>query len=273
MTRHRAERDEEAMDQERNFYEILGVEVYATPQQIQASFQKKIDNINRSDRFNDLDTYAQVLKAYQVLSDDEKRKDYDHYLKVSYDLGIVSEAPNLPMHTEKKRATLRVTPAELQRRDEGFIEKVQQIVRKGQVNKVRIKYGDKVLLPAVPLSLFLAAEALTFVGAGLVRALVANVGIGTLLDVEFINDAEEHYNEGARHYQSGDLEEAISEYRQAISIDSNYAEAYLNLGVIYKIQGDLDGARGYFEKALSIDPHGVVGRSAKDNLRKIETMY
>jgi tetratricopeptide (TPR) repeat protein len=259
------------MEDDRNFYEILGVDVVATPQQIQAAFQKKIDAMNRSERFNDLDTFAAILKAYQVLSDDEKRKDYDHYLKVGHDLGIVQE-PLFLTHTEKKRATLRVTPAELQHRDQSFVEKVQGIIRKGQVNKVRIKYGDKVLLPAVPLSLFLAAEALTFVGAGLVRALVANVGIGTLLDVEFINDAEEHYNEGVRHYQSGDLEEAIGEYRQAISIDPNYTEAYLNLGVIYKIQGDLDGARGYFEKVLSLDPHGVVGRQAKENLRKLETL-
>lgn len=258
------------MDDERNFYEILGVDAYATPQQIQTAFQKKIDGVNRSERFNDLDTYATILKAYQVLSDDEKRKDYDHYLKVSFDLGIVQEAPMYLTHSEKKRATLRVTPAELEHRDPGFVEKVQQIIRKGQVNKVRVKYGDKVLLPAVPLSLFLAAEALTFVGAGLVRALVANVGIGTLLDVEFINDAEEHYNEGVRHYQSGDLEEAVGEYRQAISIDPNYTEAFLNLGVIYKIQGDVDGARSYFEKALALDPHGVVGRQAKENLRKLE---
>jgi tetratricopeptide (TPR) repeat protein len=259
------------MDDERNFYEILGVDVYATPPQIQVAFQKKIDGLNRSERFNDLDTYAAILKAYQVLSDDEKRKDYDHYLKVGYELGIVQE-PMFLTHTEKKRATLRVTPAELQHRDQSFVEKVQGIIRKGQVNKVRIKYGDKTLLPAVPLSLFLAAEALTLVGAGLVRALVANVGIGTLLDVEFINDAEEHYNEGVRHYQSGDLEEAIGEYRQAVSIDSNYSEAYLNLGVIFKIQGDVDGARSYFEKALALDPHGVVGRSAKENLRKLEAL-
>jgi len=259
------------MDDDRNFYEILGVEVVATPQQIQAAFQKKIDAMNRSERFNDLDNFATILKAYQVLSDDEKRKDYDHYLKVGHELGIVHE-PVFLTHTEKKRATLRVTAADLQQRDQSFVEKVQGIIRKGQVNKVRIKYGDKVLLPAVPLSLFLAAEALTLVGAGLVRALVANVGIGTLLDVEFINDAEEHYNEGVRHYQSGDLEEAIGEYRQATSIDPNYSEAYLNLGVIFKIQGDVDVARSYFEKALSLDPHGVVGRSAKENLRKLEAL-
>jgi len=101
------------MDDERNFYEILGVDAYATPQQIQTAFQKKIDGVNRSERFNDLDTYATILKAYQVLSDDEKRKDYDHYLKVSFELGIVQEAPMYLTHSEKKRATLRVTPAEL----------------------------------------------------------------------------------------------------------------------------------------------------------------
>jgi curved DNA-binding protein CbpA len=259
------------MDDDRNFYEILGVDVVATPEEILTAFQKKIDNMNRSERFNDLDTFAAILKAYQVLSDDEKRKDYDHYLKVGHELGMVHE-PVFLAHTEKKRATLRVTPAELQHRDQSFVEKVQGVIRKGQVNKVRIKYGEKVLLPAVPLSLFLAAEALTLAGAGLVRALVANVGIGTLLDVEFINDAEEHYNEGVRHFQSGDLEEAIGEYRQAISIDGNYTEAYLNLGVIYKIQGDLEASRGYFEKALALDPHGVVGRQAKENLRKLDTL-
>ena len=243
------------MEDERNFYEVLEVDVYAAPEQIRAAFQKKIDAINESERAQDLDTYAEILKAYQVLSDDEKRKDYDHFLKVSHELGIRQE-PTFLAHTETKRATIRVTPAELQHKDPSFVEKVQQIVRKGQVNKVRIKYGEKVLLPTVPLSVFLAAEALTFFGAGLVRALIANVGIGTLLDVEFINDAEEHYNEGVRHYQAGDLEEAVGEYRQAVAIDPNYAEAYLNLGVIYKIRGDFEGAQGYFEKAMSLDPHG-----------------
>ncbi len=260
------------MEEERNFYEILGVDVYATPEQIRGAFQRKIDKINQSENAQDLDLYAMIIKAYQILSDDEKRMDYDHFLKVSHELGIRQEPTFLARTEAERKTTLRVTPDELGHKDPSFLEKVQQIVRKGQVNKVRIRYGDKTVLPAVPLSIFLAAEALTFLGAGLGRALIANVGIGALLDVEFLNDAEEHFNEGVRHFQSGDLDESIGEYRQAISIDPDYAEAYLNLGVIYKIRGELDTSESYFQKAVSLDPHGVVGRSAKESIRKLRTL-
>ncbi len=51
-----------------------------------------------------------------------------------------------------------------------------------------------------------------------------------------------HNNLGNTYYEKGELDKAISEYNQALSLKSNYADAHYNLGVAYSDKGMLDEA-------------------------------
>jgi tetratricopeptide (TPR) repeat protein len=54
-------------------------------------------------------------------------------------------------------------------------------------------------------------------------------------------------------YARSDPEEAINEYKAAISIDPGYSEAHRNLGSIYRDQGKLDDAVKEYQEAIRID--------------------
>lgn len=63
------------------------------------------------------------------------------------------------------------------------------------------------------------------------------------------------YNLGLKSYEQGDIESAITFFKRAIDIDSNFIDAYYNLGAIYKKQGDNQSAIIAFQKAVDINPN------------------
>ena len=67
--------------------------------------------------------------------------------------------------------------------------------------------------------------------------------------------AEEHFEKGKTYFDAGQLEEAITEYSQAIELDPEYALAYHHRGIAYakKEQWDLAIADG--TKAIELDPN------------------
>jgi tetratricopeptide (TPR) repeat protein len=67
--------------------------------------------------------------------------------------------------------------------------------------------------------------------------------------------AEAYSNLGIAYADKGRLDDAISEYKKAITIEPRYAKAYNNLGIAYANKGELDGAISAFKKALIIEPN------------------
>lgn len=68
-----------------NYYSILGVPVDATSREIKTKFRQLVKE-HHPDKTKDektAQTLAEINKAYEVLSDNEKRKDYDKYFKAS----------------------------------------------------------------------------------------------------------------------------------------------------------------------------------------------
>lgn len=68
-----------------NYYSILGVPVDATSREIKAKFRQLVKE-HHPDKTKDektAQTLAEINKAYEVLSDNEKRKAYDKYFKAS----------------------------------------------------------------------------------------------------------------------------------------------------------------------------------------------
>jgi tetratricopeptide (TPR) repeat protein len=63
-----------------------------------------------------------------------------------------------------------------------------------------------------------------------------------------------HYNLGITLNEQGDIDGAISHYREAVELWPGYAEAHYNLGRLLVQTGQLDEAITHYEKALEINP-------------------
>ena len=142
-------------------------------------------------------------------------------------------------------------------------ETLRQWANAGRYTKVRFKFRGKPLLPDLPLAAVVAAEGLTFYWTGILRALLVNVAGRSVLDVELVNDSEQHIQKGKEELLSGEVDRAISEFRTALAKQHDNPGAQLNLGIAFKLKGDRAGARAALEKAKGLDADGAVGKEAE----------
>ena len=162
----------------------------------------------------------------------------------------------------------RVLPFEIdpKRLEEGLRKLQGEVVHwanKGRYTRVRFKFRGKQLLPDLPLAAVAAAEGLTFYWGGILRALIANVVGGSVFQVELVNDAEKRVQAGKEALLSGDVDQALALFLEAVSMDRDLASAHLNVGVALKLKGDREGALAAFEKAKEKDPEGAIGTEAE----------
>jgi len=66
--------------------------------------------------------------------------------------------------------------------------------------------------------------------------------------------AEEHFERGNELSLSGDFEQAIAEYEQALEIEPENVDLMSNLGVAYYNLGQLDKAIDQYSRAIEISP-------------------
>lgn len=165
-----------------------------------------------------------------------------------------SSGPALPFEIDPKRVEESLRKLQ---------EEVVHWANKGRYTRVRFKFRGKQLLPDLPLAAVVAAEGLSFYWGGILRALIANIVGGSVLQVELVNDADTHVQAGREALLSGDVDEALARFRKALSMDRDNARAHLNVGVALKLKGDREGALAAFEKARAKDPQGPVGAEAE----------
>jgi tetratricopeptide (TPR) repeat protein len=67
--------------------------------------------------------------------------------------------------------------------------------------------------------------------------------------------AQDWYNAGYSKTDAGRYDEAVSDFKTAISLRSDYAEAYNMLGFCTRKLGNVDEAFTYYDKALQLKPN------------------
>src|ERR1700722_10619627 len=68
------------------------------------------------------------------------------------------------------------------------------------------------------------------------------------------NQAISLNNRGNAYLSKGDLDRAIADYNQAISLDPKYSKAYHGRAIAYKARGDVDRAIVDYNQAIGLDP-------------------
>ncbi len=186
-----------------------------------------------------------------------------------FDAGPVADpreaAPRgLPAGEAKGRVLpFEIDPAQLEAGFQKLRGELVHWTNKGRYTKVRFKFRGKQLLPDLPLAAVVAAEGLTFYWGGILRMLVANVVGKSVLEVELVNDADKRVQAGREALLSGDVDQALALFREALAMDRDNAAAHLNVGVALKLRGDREGALAAFEAAKARDPDGGVGAEAE----------
>jgi tetratricopeptide (TPR) repeat protein len=75
--------------------------------------------------------------------------------------------------------------------------------------------------------------------------------------------ARGYVNYAVKLHTTGEAEEAIYYYQQALAIDPDRLTALTNLGVLYTQLGEFDRAEELFDKALTVDPNYMDAINAK----------
>ncbi len=163
-----------------------------------------------------------------------------------------------------------VEPGSVERTLEKVREELAHWVKKGRYTKVRLKLRGQPILPDIPVAAFLAAEAVTFWWAGLLRVLLVHLGAKAVLDVELVSDADLEVARGKAALLAGDLDLATASFEKALGMDRDSAAAHLNLGIALKLKGDLAKASELLRRTEQLDPQGPVGEEARKLLDQLD---
>lgn len=163
---------------------------------------------------------------------------------------------------------VELDPEKMEQSLSSLQDRVRQLTSDGMYTKVRIKFRGKTVVPEMPLAVFLAAEVATFWYAGLIRALVVNFGIRSLIEVEFIHKSTEKVAEARAAYEDGEVDTAEKLYREALAMRPDDPIACYHLGVLLRVTARRDEALRCFEIASAHESE--VQEKAKQALEKMQ---
>ena len=122
-------------------------------------------------------------------------------------------------------------------------------------SKVRLSYKGRQIVDDLPIAVFLASEAASFWWLGPMRVLLMNFGLRSFLDVELVNEADEHIAAGNAFYLDGEVEDAERSYRAALDVRHGDPSALYHLGVLLRVTGRKDEAVDVLERAANWGVH------------------
>lgn len=167
-----------------------------------------------------------------------------------------------------KKLNIEVDPEAVDESVERLTRQVRKAVVRGRYTKVRVKYRGKPLMRDIPLGVFVAAEAVSFWYVGLLRALVVNLGARTIIEVEFIHEADEDVEAGRLAYEAGEVAEAEGAFRRALDKESEHEEARYRLGILLRVIGKRDEALELLREVAAAK--GELAERAQEAIERME---
>lgn len=159
---------------------------------------------------------------------------------------------------------LEIDPDRIEDALRSLRERIRTSFTAGRYTKVRISFRGKVVGPDIPLAVFLAGEGVAFWLMTPLAALLVNVGAKTVLDIEFIHEADELVQEGLALYLDGELEAAERKYREALARRPDDPSALYNLGTLLRVTGRGDDALRVLRRAaMGMEGHPDVIRASE----------
>ena len=71
------------------------------------------------------------------------------------------------------------------------------------------------------------------------------------------SDAESYYNRGVLRFQKGQIDLAIADFTQVITLDPNHVDAHYNRGLLYSQQGQTSLAIADFTQVITLNPNDI----------------
>lgn len=151
--------------------------------------------------------------------------------------------------------SFEVDPDQIEESLKKLREQIRSSFAAGRYTKVRLSFKGKQIGPDLPLAIFIAGEGVAFWLMSPLGALLVNMGAKSVLDVEFLHEADELVREGMALYLDGETEAAEAKYREALIRRADDASALYNLGVLLRVTGRTDEALRILRKAV-MGPEG-----------------
>lgn len=134
-------------------------------------------------------------------------------------------------------------------------DRIRRLVEDHRYSKIRLSYRGKALLPDIPIALFVAGEAASAMLAGPLRLILLHLGVGSVITVDFVNEADDRVEEGRAAWGEGRVEEAEEAYREALRLRPSSPSALYSLGVLLRVTGRPDEADEAFAEAGEFGTH------------------
>ncbi len=150
-----------------------------------------------------------------------------------------------------ERLRWEIDPKNLDQSMRELGDQVRRLAEAHRYSKVRISWKGKPVLPDIPLAAFVASEVASFWLVGPLRVLLVNLGVGSVLDVDLVNEADERTAAGKQLFADGEVEGAEAAYREALRMRPGDPSASYHLAVLLRVTGRKADAAQALESALS----------------------
>ncbi|MCO4771915.1 MAG: tetratricopeptide repeat protein [Deltaproteobacteria bacterium] len=171
---------------------------------------------------------------------------------------MTDEPIDISPDTEDADATsfrIDLDPEKVEQTLQELADRVRKQYERHRYSKVRLSYKGRQLVDDLPIAVFLASEAASFWWLGPLRLLLVNFGMRSFLDVELVNEADDHISRGNAHYLDGEVEEAELAYREALVMRPGDPSALYHLGVLLRVTGRKEEAITTLEEAARWGDH------------------
>jgi len=231
------------MASKKNYYKTLGVERSATTHDIKRAFRKLAltwhpDKHQAAQKEAARRRFILIVEAYEILSNDDRRKEYDAYFSQS----SVSKTH----HTKKPQ------------QHEKYSDNLKSWQRESRAKaKVYTQKSYKHFANA-----FDTITGLAITGAGYTKDVVTGKGKYRRAIKACKEDAkqkpddyEAYYGLGFLYFKKGEYEEAVKCYRKALKIRPHDPDIYYSLGKVREKCEAFKQAANCFKKTVELNPH------------------